>query len=222
MAWRVAKCLDQLLKELKEEFPNRDRGSDGALGNQEHQTRHSDHNPDENGVVRARDYDEDLDGVDHIAIEYYSADMEKVVQHLLTLARAGDTRFNPDGYLIYEKRIWSAAKNWVERKYTGANEHKHHVHYSCSSDPVGYNRIDSYGIKKLFEAPVILEEWMQDCYFMITPDGGGIIVFKGIQGKLCQSANQFNLLVAMGWAKAYNPANDQEHMQPDIYEFLTR
>ncbi len=164
MSWRVAKCLNQLLKELKEEFPARDVSSDGAIGNTEHQQRHSDHNPDANGVVRARDFDEDLDGEDRMGQDYYSPNMEKVVQHLVFLGGAGDSRLNPDGYVIYEDRIWSDARNWVEHPYTGKDHHEHHAHVSCGSDPTGYDRIDTWDIKWLFaeEEPIDTESTERD------------------------------------------------------------
>lgn len=67
-----------------------------------------------------------------------------------------------------------------------------------------------------------MEEWMKNCEFMITPDGGGIIIFDGFTGKVCANGNEFNSLVSNGWAKAHNKSNDQERMGQDLFNFLMR
>lgn len=148
---RRAKCLTQLVKEVDAAWPGRDKGSgssDGWLGDQAHQARKSDHNPNEVGVVRAQDIDVDLDGRGVI-----TDDDEALVQYLVGLGRNGDNRLNPDGYVISCRRIWSSAHNWVERVYTGSNAHEKHTHVSCSSRPSGYDDDRDWGIAKLVIAP---------------------------------------------------------------------
>lgn len=140
---RRAKCLFALVGEVNSLFPTRDKASDGWLGDAAHSSRHSDHNPDGAGVVRAQDIDEDLDPRNPHA-------MEAIVQYVVGLGAAGDSRLNPSGYVIYERRIWSAAHRWQERPYTGPNAHDHHAHFSCGSNPVGYDRVDPWGIASIF------------------------------------------------------------------------
>ena len=60
----MARSLDVLLKQINEAFPNRDKSSDGGIGDANHATRSSDHNPwvhDAKGqpVVTARDFTHD-------------------------------------------------------------------------------------------------------------------------------------------------------------------
>ena len=72
--WRVAKSLLQLKKQVDEKWPNRAKGWDGTIGDAEHASRSSDHNPyvlDKSGtpVVRALDITHDpLHGCDAGAI----------------------------------------------------------------------------------------------------------------------------------------------------------
>lgn len=144
---RRAKCLTILVDETNRTFPKRDKASDGWLGDAAHASRKSDHNPDGNGVVRAQDIDEDL----HPDFPHA---MEAIVQFVVGLGRQGDPRLNPDGYVIYEGRIWSSAHNWRERPYTGVNAHSKHAHFSCGSRPSGYDLILPWGIADLFPPTV--------------------------------------------------------------------
>lgn len=61
MSWRVASSLDVILGQINARFPNRDKGADGSIGDAAHRAEGtgSDHNPDQYGVVRARDFDKD-------------------------------------------------------------------------------------------------------------------------------------------------------------------
>mgnify|MGYP001562524195 CR=1 FL=1 len=59
MSWRVAKSLDVLLAQINALSPNRDKSSDGSIGDANHSARTSDHNPDDAGVVKARDFSND-------------------------------------------------------------------------------------------------------------------------------------------------------------------
>lgn len=138
---RVATCLNILRDEIKKRWPGRDTRSDGALGDQAHAARKSDHNPNSAGVVRARDFDED------------GMDAPWVVEHLRLLGALGDRRLVPEGYIIYEGHITGAgsvqSKRWNSwRRYTGSNPHDKHFHVSCTQTPgaAGYDSTASWGI----------------------------------------------------------------------------
>ena len=60
---RLSKAAIRLREQMDDSFPDRDRSSDGWLGDTRHAARKSDHNPDEQGWVRAIDIDADLFGV---------------------------------------------------------------------------------------------------------------------------------------------------------------
>jgi hypothetical protein len=56
---RLARSLETLRHQVDQLAPNRDKDSDGWIGDTSHQARKSEHNPDANGVVRALDITND-------------------------------------------------------------------------------------------------------------------------------------------------------------------
>lgn len=107
----LAPSLVQLRSEINSLWPNRDKTSDGWIGDDAHNARKSDHNPDyaNNGVVRAIDVD--VDGID--------------LQKLINCIKK-DSRTN---YFISNRKIYGAEK-FEARNYKGANAHNLHIHIS--------------------------------------------------------------------------------------------
>jgi len=60
MKVKLSKAAIQLREQIDDSFPDRDRTSDGWIGDNRHSNRVSDHNPDVEGWVRAIDVDRDL------------------------------------------------------------------------------------------------------------------------------------------------------------------
>lgn len=126
MAWRLAKSLEALRKQVNEAAPNRSTASDGTIGDQAHKARKSDHNPDKHGIVRALDLTHDpRNGVDgHRLAEAIVASRDPRVK-----------------YVIWNRRIASGSKGpdaWKWRPYSGTNPHDKHVHVSVlGGDPGG-------------------------------------------------------------------------------------
>lgn len=147
MAWRMAKSLEVLRAELNGVYPHRDRTSDGGVGDTSHAARPSKHNPGPDGIVEARDFDEDISGR-----TAGGRPLWPFVQHLLKLARAGHPALGPGAHIIYEGRIWSDVRGWVERPYTGANAHEHHAHVAVS-DGAGKDSTATWNIKALVAKP---------------------------------------------------------------------
>jgi hypothetical protein len=109
MAALVA-CGVKLRSEINTRWPDRDKTSDGWIGDKAHSARVSDHNPDSRGLVHAIDVDKD--GVD--------------VAFILRAAIA-DPRTE---YVIWDRRIWTRSSGFVARAYTGTNPHTLHIHIS--------------------------------------------------------------------------------------------
>lgn len=132
MAWRLARAAETLRAGVNARWPNRDKKSDGTIGDASHASRSSasDHNPwivvAGVGVVRALDID--VDGID---AGWYA-------EQLRLLGAAGDHRLVGGGYVIFNRRItrpdfsgWSV--------YTGTNPHTAHVHTSLSRNATGFD-----------------------------------------------------------------------------------
>ena len=121
----LCKAGQQLREQFDNSFPDRDRSSDGWIGNRAHQLTPSDHNPDEKtGVVRAIDVDRDVSGSAKPDLMPYIADQIRLA------AKAGDKRI---AYVIFEGRIASSRMGWRWRKYSGSNPHNKHCHISFTT-----------------------------------------------------------------------------------------
>ena len=121
MSPKLCKAGVQLREQIDDSYPDRDRTSDGWIGDTRHSARPSDHNPDSQGIVRAIDIDRDLSGVSKPDL------MPDVADQIRLCAKAGDKRI---AYVIFDGRIASAKKGWAWRPYTGSNKHNHHCHIS--------------------------------------------------------------------------------------------
>jgi hypothetical protein len=118
---KLCKAGQQLRLQVDDSYPDRDRTSDGWIGDTRHQARPSDHNPDEQGIVRAVDIDRDLSGKAKPDL------MPDLADQIRLCARAGDKRIS---YVIFDGRIASSKKAWAWRPYDGSNKHNHHCHVS--------------------------------------------------------------------------------------------
>ena len=115
---RLSKSGIQLREQIDDCFPDRDRASDGWIGDSKHAARKSDHNPDAQGWVRAIDIDADLDRAKGTSV--YLADQLREY--------AKSTRRIT--YIIHMGKICSRKSFWRWVKYTGFNKHTAHIHVS--------------------------------------------------------------------------------------------
>ena len=117
----LCKAGQQLREMIDDSYPDRDRKSDGWIGDAAHSNRKSDHNPDpSNGYVRAIDVDKDFDS--RPSTGAYLADQ-------IRLCAKKDKRIS---YVIYAGKISSAKSLWRWRTYSGVNRHDAHIHISFS------------------------------------------------------------------------------------------
>ena len=126
MKIKLSKAAVQLREQFDDSFPDRDRTSDGWIGDTRHSARKSDHNPDEQGWVRAIDVDRDLFKGSKPDI------MPDLVDQLRRACKARtETRIS---YIIFDGYIYSSKYRFIKRKYKGANPHTKHAHFSFKKE----------------------------------------------------------------------------------------
>lgn len=119
VAWTLHPALVKLREQIDARYPARSKASDGAIGDQAHANRKSDHNPDARGVVNAID-------ITHDPAHGFNA-----ATFAEALRRSQDPRIK---YVIFNSRIFSSTvRPWEWRKYNGA-PHDHHVHVSVGGN----------------------------------------------------------------------------------------
>ena len=120
----LSKSAETLRKQINAAFPDRDKRSDGWIGDSRHSTTKSDHNPAApSGVVRAIDVDSDLGGPANNA--HYLANQLRILGKT-------DKRIS---YVIFNRKIASRILFWKWRKYSGIDPHTSHIHISFT--PLG-------------------------------------------------------------------------------------
>ncbi len=159
-SWRVARSLETLRRQVNDMAPGRSTASDGTIGDQSHQIRNSDHNPNADNVVTALDITHDpAHGVDAGAM----AEMLRLSQ---------DPRIK---YIISNKRIASSkVQPWVWRPYTGANAHTKHFHVSVMADPKLYDDTRPWALDRTVRVqPPLFADGSKRCTEIIATVFGG-------------------------------------------------
>lgn len=127
MSYYLAPSLTVLRSEIDARWPDRDRRSDGWIGD-EHHVPPSDHLPNSRGSVNALDVDRD--GIDMPVL------LTAFEQH-------------PSAqYWIFDRQIANRAYGWQRRPYTGSNPHTQHVHLSIRQDRAAEQTLTPWGLEQ--------------------------------------------------------------------------
>lgn len=122
MAWRIARSLETLRDQIDSRYPNRSKESDGTIGDPDHRSRSSDHNPwYQEHIVTALDITHDPDN---------GVDIDRLTDEL---AASRDDRIK---YLIANRLILDTRPEfhpWQWVPYQGPNPHTRHMHISVVS-----------------------------------------------------------------------------------------
>lgn len=141
--WRVAKALLKLRAQVNTLAPNRNKASDGTIGDVHHcgsASSTSDHCPRITdagiGVVAAMDITHDPTG---------GCDAGKIAD---SLHANRDSRIK---YIIWNRKIANSSPQgsspaWAWRDYHGANPHNHHVHISVKASKPQYDSESSWTV----------------------------------------------------------------------------
>lgn len=136
MAAVKARWIDPLFSAFNAAFPRRAKGSDGWIGDEEHQQQTSGHNPDDTPGVRAERSDPDSKqevraaDVTSALRSLAGVVMYAVVQRVLVTPADRDRLI----YIICDGWIWRAANGWRREKYDGDDQHFGHAHFSGHPD----------------------------------------------------------------------------------------
>jgi hypothetical protein len=122
---KLCKAGVQLREQIDDDYPGRDRRSDGWVADARHLAEGvSDHIPDARagGIVRALDIDSNLNA--------HPEEAHTLANQIRLCAKRGDKRIK---YVIYDGRIASSILRWRWRKFRGSNPHRSHLHISFTT-----------------------------------------------------------------------------------------
>lgn len=131
-------CLVELAEEFDTIGPRRDHASDGSIGNQEHRSRSSNHNPDDTAGTRTPQTDSDGEpdiraiDVDDSGPWLNGASMGAATELIVARCRSGVE--NRLVEVIYNRRAAYASNDWRWIDYHGANAHTEHAHFGAKAD----------------------------------------------------------------------------------------
>lgn len=134
MGWRVAHSIVHLQNELDARWPKRTT-PDWTIGDADHRSRASDHNPNQNGVVCAID------------IRKGNINLRALADHLASLIG----KHPAIKYVIFDKQI---AGGWTNGEWRDSSGHEDHIHVSVGDGPDGqstgqYDSGEPWGIENI-------------------------------------------------------------------------
>lgn len=159
----MAPVLTTALTRLRNDFntiaPNRDKASDGWIGDRAHSEQTSGHNPDETG---GGEY-EDADTKDEVRAIDVDTDLRVpglTMQRSINKILSSPNDLRRLRYIIYNRVIWSKSSGWRPREYTGSNPHDKHGHFS--GEPLTDESGEGWSILSLVEEDVAFTEGDKD------------------------------------------------------------
>lgn len=155
-AWVVVPCLLVLRDEFNAVNPQRDKGSDGTIGDTSHSST-SDHTPDEDSSALAgkdADHTNEVHALDIDATGPWPGGwswFDATIKGIATRERADYEHPTIKGrlqYIIWNAKIISRSWGWAEwRPYTGSSDmHTGHAHFSARYDTTAESRTDGWGV----------------------------------------------------------------------------
>ena len=125
MSWSLAGNLDSRSDSVKEAYPGTTVYS---IGDQQHQSGTSDHNPDARSIVHAID------------VMTYSDTAKGNAVRDWALSDTTDLE-----YIIFNRKIYERDNGFSSRDYNGSDPHTDHVHISGKHGSTGYSSATGTG-----------------------------------------------------------------------------
>jgi len=127
MKWKLVEGGVTLRAQLDARFPGRDRSSDGSIGDSEHASRSSYHNPDSRGWVRALDIDENFGR----GKWRRGRNGKHLAKQLIQYAASGLPGSDRVLHVVYEDKVASGTYKSSWWKFRGSGYgHTQHIHIS--------------------------------------------------------------------------------------------
>jgi hypothetical protein len=131
MAWTLTAGLQNFRSQVNARWPDRDKASDGSIGDTAHQAETSGHNPDDTPGSRAA-WDGDSDSTSEVRAWDMDSDLhdptcnaQDVVDHIRRLPNvAGVIR-----YMIYDRKMYHSRDGFAPTAYAGKSAHTEHIHF---------------------------------------------------------------------------------------------
>lgn len=132
MEWTLTKGLQNLINQVNTRWPDRDKSTDGTVGDANHASGTSGHNPDDSAFNNA-EWDGDADDLSEVRAWDMDADLrdpgtttQELVDHIRHLPGVGSVL----RYIIFNRKIYRSATGFAPEAYTGPSPHTGHVHFS--------------------------------------------------------------------------------------------
>ena len=103
-SWHLARSLETFRSQVDAKYPDRDKSSDGTIGDEAHQSSTSDHNPDEDGAVKAIDITHDPNGGPDCTVlaEMLWAGKDYRVAYIIWNERISNPDIEGGAWLVYQ------------------------------------------------------------------------------------------------------------------------
>lgn len=166
-AWVLVPCLVNLRAEFNAVSPDRDKGSDGSIGDSNH-TSSSDHTPDEDSDV-LRDHDADSKNEVH-ALDIdstgpwpwsFETRIKQIIasEKLKWLDPNDKCRLN---YVIFNRKIYDKDNDFAPVNYTGSDPHTGHAHFSSRYETACESDQRPWGVKEDEVTKAEFTAWMTE------------------------------------------------------------
>lgn len=193
--------LADLRTQLNEAAPNRDKSSDGWIGDEAHQDRTSSHNPDDTSGSKP-EWDGDSDKIAEVRAVDFDTDlraeftMRDFVKLLVTQCRAGLHPYIR--YIIFDGVIYHKHRNNYEaREYTGNDQHTGHCHVNSEFDQASDTAHADYHLEDLVALSAADKEWIKDQFDAAVSAGAQAVIVAMRNAKLALSDTNMNELEAV-------------------------